>query len=398
MGVEADSKLLFGVAVLIAFEIALFLACGSLWAPLFLGLIFALLYPGEEGRRVRLFLGVSLGVSLGMTFFWVCAPVWAPFILGGVWAYLYRPILQRSSAWSIPNSFMAFFLTLLTYGFLFFLVILLFPLAKKLSSSLSFHFLHSREIFWESAKPILQRFFKDAVPKIQENIDTLVIEGIRWTTMALVYLLQNGWLLAQLFFSIFLSPMIGFYLMKDWDAIWDRFIALVPLSHRPLILLWAKEMNDSLAHYFRGQLTICGILSLYYGIGLELSSLRGGILFGFLTGIFLVLPYIGFGIGLVSVCIASIVQWGTTTHLLWVLCLYFGGYLLESLFLTPFLIGNRTGLHPIWVLFAIFAGGLLKGIVGVLIALPVATLLGAFWRLLRRFYLQSDFYRKGSCS
>jgi predicted PurR-regulated permease PerM len=88
--------------------------------------------------------------------------------------------------------------------------------------------------------------------------------------------------------------------------------------------------------------------------------------------------------GFISACCLSLFHWGVDVHLLLVVITYMTGAVLESLILTPWLVGSRSGLHPLWVLFAVFAGGSLAGISGVLVALPVATIIASLWRMERR--------------
>lgn len=194
--------------------------------------------------------------------------------------------------------------------------------------------------------------------------------------------------------SLFLSPIIGFYLLKDWHLIQSRIFLLTPIHWRTLCIICAKEINNSFAYYFRGQITVCLILSVYYSLLLWFSGLYFGVTIGILTGLLTFIPYFGFFACLTTAFFLSIFQWGGTHHLLMILCIYGGGQLVESILLTPWFIGKHVGIHPIWLLFALFAGGTFKGFSGVLLALPMATFLAACWRLLRKFYLQSTFYKK----
>ena len=355
-------------------------------------LLFMLSKVGNYGKIAG---SIFLCVLIFGTAVWVFSPILTPFVLGAVWAYAYHPIMRVLRRWGISALWSALLMTLFTYILIIVLVGALFPFIRDISSSLTLHAVQSRQIIWNGIQPFVNKIFKETGPQIRENFDSLLLFGARWATTAAVYILENGWALAQLLFSLLLSPIIGFYLMKDWENIRIRLLTLVPIPYRGPVLAGVCEINTSLSRFFRGQLGVCAVLGIYYSIGLSALSLRGGMILGILTGLLLFIPYIGFLTCMVSACLASLAQTGDPNDLVFVLCLYGGGQLLESMILTPLMIGKRTGLHPVWILFFIFAGGLLKGIVGILLALPVATLLGVCWRLSRRIYMQSSFYHSG---
>jgi predicted PurR-regulated permease PerM len=347
---------------------------------------------GNHGKIPWVIFLFSLGIGCVL---WVFSPILAPFLLGAIWAYLYHPIIKALVRWKVSRLWAAFAMTLLTYVFIVVLVSSLFPFIRDISSSLTLRAFHSRKVVWEAIEPFINKFFKGEAHQIQEKIDGILIFGAQSASSVAIYLLQNGWALAQFVCSLLLSPIIGFYIMKDWPTMRIRLLTLVPIPYRSRLLAWTHEINISLSQYFRGQLAVCIFMGIYYSVGLSVLSLPGGVTLGVLTGMLLFIPYIGFLICMVSACLTGLTQTGELNQLVLILCLYGAGQLLESMILTPLLIGKKTGLHPVWILFFIFAGGMLKGIVGVFLALPVATVLGACWRLFRRLYVESSFYNSG---
>jgi predicted PurR-regulated permease PerM len=347
---------------------------------------------GNHGNIPWVIFLLSLGIGCGL---WLFSPILAPFFLGVIWAYLYHPIIKALVRWKVSGLWAAFAMTLLTYVFIVILVSSLFPFIRDISSSLTLRAFHSRKVIWATIEPFIHKFFKGSEDEIKKIIEGILIYGAQWASAVAIYLLQNGWALAQFVCSLLLSPIIGFYIMKDWSRMRIRLLTLVPIPYRARVLAWSHEINLSLSQYFRGQLAVCIVMGIYYSIGLSALSLRGGVTLGTLTGMLLFIPYIGFLTCMVSACLASLIQTSELNQLVFVLCLYGGGQLLEAMILTPLLIGKKTGLHPVWILFFIFAGGMLKGIVGVFLALPVATVLGACWRLFRQLYVESSFYKSG---
>ena len=170
---------------------------------------------------------------------------------------------------------------------------------------------------------------------------------------------------------------------------------LVPERFRPTFKEFLNDLNKTLSGFLRGQASVCICLAMYYGIALGLTGINLGAIVGILTGILSFIPYVGFITGLAISAIlalaggASLTQWG------FLCAIFLIGNVLEGYILTPRLVGKRVGLHPLWILFAILAGGCLAGFLGVLVAVPVAAVIGVVLRWLNKLYQSSSFYKGG---
>jgi predicted PurR-regulated permease PerM len=180
--------------------------------------------------------------------------------------------------------------------------------------------------------------------------------------------------------SFVLTPVVMFYLLRDWDDILLRIKRLLPQSISRTVVTLAKQCDEVLGAFFRGQLLIMFALCLIYSIGLAIVGLHLGVILGVIGGVLSIVPYLGSIFVVVSASIASFVQYGTWESLVAVLVVYLIGQAVEGYVLTPYLIGGRIGLHPVAVIFAIMAGGTLFGFFGVLLALPVAAVIMVVFR------------------
>jgi predicted PurR-regulated permease PerM len=135
------------------------------------------------------------------------------------------------------------------------------------------------------------------------------------------------------------------------------------------------------------------VLSVFYTVGLALFGLDLALPIGVFTGLAIFVPYVGFGVGLVLALLAGLLEFASFKAVIMVAVVYGAGQLIESLFLTPRLVGERIGLHPLAVIFALLAFGQLFGFVGVLIALPASAVLLVAIRRIRAQYLASDLYK-----
>ncbi|HEX7325631.1 MAG TPA: AI-2E family transporter, partial [Rhodanobacteraceae bacterium] len=168
--------------------------------------------------------------------------------------------------------------------------------------------------------------------------------------------------------------------------------ALLPRDAQPTIRRLARETDSVLGAFVRGQLLVMLGLAIYYAVTLKLVGLSVGPLIGMIAGLVSFVPYLGFIIGIVASIIAALAQFHDVFHLVLVLVVFGIGSVLESYILVPKLVGDRIGLHPVAVIFAVLAFGELFGFIGVLLALPLASIAMVLLRFLRERYQASTLY------
>jgi predicted PurR-regulated permease PerM len=191
-----------------------------------------------------------------------------------------------------------------------------------------------------------------------------------------------------------LVPVALFYMLYDWTRLVNSVLELVPPAWRERFDGFMRDCDEVLGEYLRGQMLVMLALAVFYSLGLSLFGLDLALPIGVFTGLAVFVPYLGFGLGLVLALLAGLLQLAPSQALLMVAVVYGLGQLIESLVLTPRLVGERIGLHPLAVILALMVFGQVLGFVGVLIALPASAVLLVGLRRLRVQYLQSDLYRK----
>jgi len=199
-----------------------------------------------------------------------------------------------------------------------------------------------------------------------------------------------GWLA-----NLLLIPVVTFYLLRDWDKLLARIGELLPRRIAPVAVRLAKDCDQVLGYFLRGQLTVMLALAVIYSLGLWWVGLELALLIGMVAGLVSFVPYLGLIIGVLAAGIEALIQFHDAMHVLQVLLVFAVGQSLESLVLTPYLLGDRIGLHPLGVIFAILVGGQLFGFVGVLLALPAAAVIGVLLRYAHERYLDSRLYAGG---
>jgi predicted PurR-regulated permease PerM len=207
-------------------------------------------------------------------------------------------------------------------------------------------------------------------------------------------LAQGGLAIFNLLALLFLTPVVTFYLLRDWERLVDALDGALPRDHAATIRKLAHESNAAIAGYVRGQALVCITLGTIYAVGLSLVGLKFGLVIGLIAGAISFIPFVGTFVGAVMALGMALVQFPPDwMGVVKVAVVFVIGQMLEGNVLSPKLVGDRVGLHPVWIMFALLAGGALFGFVGVLIAVPVAAVVGVLVRHLIARYRDSQYYR-----
>ncbi|MEQ9478720.1 MAG: AI-2E family transporter, partial [Algiphilus sp.] len=198
--------------------------------------------------------------------------------------------------------------------------------------------------------------------------------------------------LLTLVVNILMVPMVTFYLLRDWDRLLAWLDTMIPRRMIGKVREIARETDDVLAAFLRGQLAVMTSLAVIYSTGLWIAGLDLALLIGIGAGLVSFVPYLGLFVGLTAAVIAMLFQEQALLPVIWVLLVFGIGQILETAVLTPLLVGDRIGLHPVAVIFAILAGGQLFGFVGVLLALPASAGIAVLLRHTKQRWLHSPLY------
>jgi predicted PurR-regulated permease PerM len=322
-------------------------------------------------------------------------PILTPFLVGGILAYVGKPAVSWMEKKRVPRTVGALLVMLLALVLVLSLVLVLTPLVHSEFSLLAKRVpelaagLYSQFAPWLNDKFGIQlQFDLDSIKQlIADNLDTAV------SLKVLMGLKAGGMLLIGIVINLVLIPVVMFYLLRDWSRIVVRLEDLTPRRWLATVRTVSVEIDDVLAEFLRGQLSVMGVLAIYYAVGLTLAGLQFALPIGILTGLLVFIPYVGFGLGLILGLLAALLQWNGWPGFAAVLAVYGIGQLLEGYVLIPWLVGDRIGLHPVVVIFALLAFGQLFGFAGVLLALPVSAAILVGLRHLRAEYHESPLYR-----
>jgi predicted PurR-regulated permease PerM len=345
-------------------------------------------------RQSLSWLALSL-VALGLV--WLLAPVLTPFLIGAVLAYALHPAVECLVARRVPRTLAVAGVEVAAIVISLAVLLLIVPILSK-----------ELPLMREQIPLLADRINGSLAPwlakwGIHVTLDTASIKAF-----VLKYLDANleegfatlmssarigGSILLTIVGNAILVPVVLFYLLLDWPKLVLRARELVPPRMLESVVGFLDECDHVLGQYLRGQLLVMVILAAFYSIGLALFRFDLAVPVGVFTGLAIFIPYLGFGLGLVLALLAGLLQFASLYGLVAVAVVYGVGQFVESLFLTPRLVGERIGMNPLMVIFALLAFGQLFGFVGVLIALPVSAVLVVAARRARQAYLGSRLYR-----
>jgi len=319
-----------------------------------------------------------------------------PFVAGMAVAYFLDPVADKLEEWGASRAF-ATLLILLAF---FFLVlgglILLFPLLQAQVVDLLARIPGLIEAIRIQAEPLLAevrtQLPDDALQRLGKAAGSFAGQAVEWITGLLAGLWSGGLAFFNVLSLVLITPLVAFYLLRDWDRIIDHINSLLPRDFAGVIREQALEVDKTLAAFVRGQASVCLVLATFYSTGLSVAGLEYGLLVGIGAGLISFIPYIGASIGLAVGLAIAIAQFSDLGSILTVVAVFLVGQTAESYFLTPRLVGGRVGLQPIWIIFALLAGGALFGLTGVLLAVPVASVIGVLVRFARSRYLESALF------
>ena len=234
--------------------------------------------------------------------------------------------------------------------------------------------------------------FLNALPQYISTFVSNMANGLKFIGSVIRSVVSSGFAFFNLLSLLLITPVVAFYMLRDWDKFIAKVDSLLPRKSRESVREQAREIDRTLAGFIRGQLSVCLILGTYYSTGLYLVGLELGVVVGFVAGIISFIPYIGSISGFVVSLAIAFAQFNSWTPILQVVAVFLSGQFIEGNFLTPKLVGDNVGLHPVWVMFALLAGGVLLGFLGLMIAVPVAAIIGVLVRHAIDNYKNSNLY------
>ena len=347
--------------------------------------------------NIRTYTGVWLAAIVALIILLVLfQSILLPFVAGMAVAYFLDPVADRLERAGLSRTLAT---TIITAAFII-VVVLLLIFAVPLLQGQVVDFLSNLPEYFQAlrgwAEPMIERWTDKMDPKQGDRAEAVIENFSERAVQFVLGMLGDVWAggmaLVNFLALLFITPVVTFYLLRDWDSIVARLNKWLPRAQAETIREQARIMDSTLSGFVRGTGMVCIILAIYYAATLTAAGLQFGLAIGLAAGILSFVPYVG-SLGGLIICVGlAFLQFDEGWRIAIIAAIFVIGQLAEGMFLTPKLVGDRIRLHPVWVIFAVLAGGTLFGFVGMLIALPAAALIGVIVRFGISQYLDSKIY------
>lgn len=316
---------------------------------------------------------------------YISKAVLLPFMMGLAIAYFLDPVADILEERKVPRGIAAALVLLLFFLIITGVLFAFWPIIKAQLSQVSTKIPETIATLGPWIDELIKSLNEKFGMELSDNTDGMVAsaadKALSTLNQTVSSLLRSGMAVLNLLMLLLISPVVAFYLLRDWDLIVAQVNRLLPPAYASDIRQIMTNVDRVLAGFVRGQMLVAMCMGVMYAIGWSLIGLNFAILLGVLAGVLALIPFVGAVFAAILACLVAIGQYGFIPgEIGMVLLVYAVVQAVEGAVLTPKLVGDKVGLHPVWVLFAIFAGGEAMGFLGVLISVPVAAALAVLVR------------------
>ncbi|WP_341750375.1 AI-2E family transporter [Candidatus Tisiphia endosymbiont of Sialis lutaria] len=321
-----------------------------------------------------------------------------PFFIAGIISYILQPIIDNLSLrYKLSRTIVVSVISFLFFSIFAIVMVVLLPIIYQQTTLLISKIPAYKDYLQTELIPVITTKFYSIDPDIADNIKNSISNFVNGIFLLITGLANNIWhvtmVTINLFVLILLIPLILFYFLRDWLTMSENINLLLPLKGKKKILKILSTINTSLSAYIRGQLNVCLLLSIYYGVSLSILGVDLGLLLGVLSGFSIIIPFVGILISFSLTMIVSYFAFGMVSTLFYIIIIYLVGTIVEGYILSPKIIGDKIGLHPLWIIFAVLALGNIFGFLGILFAIPIASIVKVLFLSAIDFYKSSKFYK-----
>lgn len=320
-----------------------------------------------------------------------------PFVVGMVIAYFFNPLADRLSAWGMNRMLAAAIIVGLAATVLITAIVYLAPVlfaqAEQLAEVLPTEFSKLSASLESWARERLGDRYVQVQDRLAKSSEAM---ASKWADF-FGWLATSIWDQSSAIFNfltlLLVTPVVVFYLLVDWHPMVAKIDGWLPRDQAPVIRQLAGDVNDSIAAFIRGQGTVCLVLGVFYCLAFTIIGLNYGLLVGIATGLLTFVPVVGWATGFVTATTLAVIQfWPSVMPIAAVVGVFLAAQAMDAAYLSPKIVGSKIGLHPVWLIFSLFVFSYLFGLIGVLIAVPLAAATGVLVRFALKVYLGSSLY------
>jgi predicted PurR-regulated permease PerM len=350
--------------------------------------------PAMRYQRIALLAGVIVVLWVMLQLF---NSILLPFVAAAGIAYVLDPFCSRLVHARLPRAAASLVMVIGLVVSMLLFALLLYPLVISQAALMIGRvptYVHGLSAFAAKTIAELQQHlgpeYVDA--KLSDLVSSQAGAMLSFIADAATHIVGGGFALFNVLGLLVVTPVVAFYLLRDWPRVIAMMDGWIPHRYQASVRAQAREVDRILSAWVRGQAMCCMLLALFYAVGLSVVGLDLGLVVGLAAGALSFIPYVGTITGAVTSILLAFAQFPTWAGVIRVVFVFIVGQVLEGYVIYPRFLGDRVELPAVWVIFALFAGGAAFGILGVMLAVPVAATVGVLARFWLRRYLKSPLY------
>tara|TARA_R110002124_G_scaffold63350_23_gene173254 strand:- start:12313 stop:13431 length:1119 start_codon:yes stop_codon:yes gene_type:complete len=329
---------------------------------------------------------------------WLFRGILLPFVVGAALAYLLNPLVNRLQQWHFSRGWATAVVLLSVIMIVIGVFVMFVPLVGQqiigLIQRLPGYVQDLQKLITEWSPSINEWLGPERAAQFQASINDLARQALGFIATLPAELVNIGYTGAAVIGVTVLTPVVAFYLLLDWEGMVRGLQGLLPRDHKLEINGILGDIDESMAGVIRGQGGVLLIDAVYYATALSLIGLNFGLAVGLISGLLSFVPFMGFAVGFsLSIGIALVQFWPNYWMVVAVAAIYMIWQFIEGNILYPKLVGSSININPVWLMFALLAFGALFGFVGLLLAVPLAAIVGVLVRYGVGKYKASSLYR-----
>ncbi|MDR2760714.1 MAG: AI-2E family transporter [Rickettsiales bacterium] len=335
------------------------------------------------GEKKNIF---SIALALAMAyFFFKIRSALSPFIFGFLIAYSCKRLVSKFEK-KFSRGVIAIFLISVFFLAIFFLLVFLIPIAYQQALEIvrqcaTFVEEFNVYYFYDDFSYIFKKFNINNAEELKSYINGLYLALVSYAGNLTNSILNSSIYLINAAFKVFLTPIITYYFIVDWNGIVRYFFRLIPTEYRRNVINLTKKIDVIMCRYIAGQLLVTAIISAIYTVLLKIIGFDYAVMLGMTAGFLTLLPYVGSIGGFALAFLLIFFKHGfDASRIISVSCVFSLGQFLEGNFITPNILGKKIKVHPLWIIFSLLAGGCLYGFWGMIFSLPFAAIVGVILR------------------
>lgn len=328
---------------------------------------------------------------------WLFRGILLPFVVGAALAYLLNPLVNQLQRWHFSRGWATAVVLLSVITIVVSLFFMFVPLIGQqiigLIQRLPGYVVDLQGLITKWSPEINEWLGPTRAAQLQTSISSMTTQALGFIATLPAELVNIGLTGAGVIGFTLLTPVVAFYLLLDWEGMVRGLQSLLPRDSRVEINQILSDIDKSMAGVIRGQGGVLLIDAAFYATALSLLGLNFGLAVGLIAGLLSFIPFVGFAVGFaLSVGIAIVQFWPNYWMVVAVFAIFLGWQFVEGNILYPKLVGGSININPVWLMFALLAFGALFGFVGLLLAVPLAAIVGVLVRYGVAKYKASTLY------